>query len=67
MLIMTSDFNIRDRDWDSDYPFHSTHNNLLFDITNSFNLSFSYPVHLIPTRYADNGENSNSVVDLMFL
>ncbi len=64
---MTGDFNIRDRNWDLDYPFHSTYSNLLFDIANSFNLSFSYPVHPVPTRYADNGENSNLIIDLMFL
>ena len=64
---MTGDFNIRDRDWNLDYPFYSTHSDLLFDIANSFNLSFSHLVHPVSTRYADNGENSNLVIDLMLL
>ena len=64
---MTRDFNIRDSDWDSEYLFYSVHSDLLFDIADSFNLSFSHPTHPVPTRYLDNGKNSNSVIDLMFL
>ena len=64
---MTGDFNIRDSDWDSEYPFHSVHSDLLFDIVDSFNLSFSHPTYPIPTRYLDNGTNSNLVINLMFL
>jgi len=67
ILIMTGDFNIRDSDWNSEYLFHSVHSDLLFDIADSFNLSFSHPTHPVLTRYLDNGENSNSVIDLMFL
>jgi len=64
---MTGGFNIRDSDWDSEYPFYSVHSNLLFDIVDSFNLSFSYFTYLVSTRYLNNGKNSNSVIDLMFL
>ena len=64
---MTGNFNIRDSDWDPDYPFHSVHSNLLFDIIDTFNLFFSYPTHSVPTRYLDNSENSNPVINLMFL
>ena len=67
VLVMTSDFNIRDSDWDPDYPFHFAHSNLLFDITDIFNLFFSHPTHSFSTRYADNRENSNLVIDLIFL
>ena len=67
VLIMIGNFNIRDRDWDLNYPFHSIHSNLLFDIDDSFNLSFSYPVHQVPTRYVNNSNNSNLVINLMFL
>jgi len=28
VLIMTGDFNIRDRDWDPDYPFHLSYSNI---------------------------------------
>ena len=41
ILVMTSDFNIRDNLWDSFYPHHFTHSNLLFNIADSFNLGFS--------------------------
>ena len=43
------------------------HSNLLVDITDAFNLSLSYSNNSVPTRYLDNGNNLNSVIDLMFL
>ena len=64
---MTSNFNVRDSDWDLDYPYHSVYSDLLFNIADTFNLSFSHPTHPIPTRYLDNNKNSNSIIDLMFL
>ena len=67
VLIMTSDFNIRDSNWDLDYPFYSVHNDLLFDIVDTFNLSFSYSTYSVSIRYLDNSENSNSVINSMFL
>ena len=63
---MTGNFNIRDSNWDLDDPYYSVHSNLLFNIADSFNLSFSHPTHLVPTRYSDNSKNLNSVIDLMF-
>ena len=59
ILIMTGDFNIKDSDWDSEYPFYSIHMDLLFNITDSFNLLFSHPTYPVPTRYLDNSEDSN--------
>ena len=38
ILIMTRDFNIRDSNWDLSYPCHLIHNNILTDITDSFEL-----------------------------
>jgi len=67
VLIMTGDFNIRDRDWDPDYPFHSSHSDILMDIADSFNLSLLNPTNYIATRYLDNDDTSNLVIDLMFL
>jgi len=67
VLIMTGDFNIRDSNWDLDYPFHFVHSNLLFDIVDIFNLFFSYSTHPISTRYLDNSKNLNPVINLMFL
>jgi len=66
VLIMTSDFNIRDSNWNLDYPFHSVHSNLIFDIVNTFNLSFSYSTCPISIRYLDNSRNLNLVINLMF-
>ena len=39
---------------------------MLFDITNSFSLVLSNPTKKFPTRFSDNNQNSNSVLDLVF-
>ena len=67
ILVMTGDFNIRDSDWDPNFPFHLVHSDLLIDIVDMFDLSFLNPINPISTRYSDNCNNSNSVIDLMFL
>jgi len=64
---MTGDFNIRDCFWNSNFPFHSSHSDSLFDITDSFSLEISKPIENVPTRYLDNDHNTNSVLDLVFL
>ena len=40
---------------------------LLIDIINTFDLSFLYSTDFVSTRYLDNNNYSNSVIDLMFL
>ena len=67
LLIMTGDFNIRDSLWNSLYSFHSSISDNLFAIADSFNLFLSFPTEQVPTRFSDNANNSNSVLDLMFL
>jgi len=64
---MTSDLDIRDSNWDSSYSFYLLYSNLLVDITDVFDLSFSYSTNSVPTKYLDNKNNLNSVIDLMFL
>ena len=67
VVIMTDDFNIRDCSWDSNFSFHSSHSNSLFDIANSFSLEISKLIENVPTRYSNNNHNTNLVLDLVFL
>ena len=67
IILMTGDFNIRDSLWDSSFPFHSSISNNLIMIADSFDLILSSPTNPCPTRYSDMAEESNSVIDLMFL
>jgi len=45
ILIMTENFNIRDNDWNSLYPHHSTYADTFRKIANSFNLELSMPIN----------------------
>ena len=67
VIIMIGDFNIRDSIWDLNYLFHSYNSDLLFDIADSFSLSISNPIENVPTRFSNNNNNANFVLDLVFL
>jgi len=67
VLVIVGDFNIRDREWDLFYPFYLSHSNSLLEITDSLNLKLFSPVHQVSTWYANNSNNSNLVINHMFL
>ena len=57
IIIMTGNFNIRDSLWDSNFPFHSVHSNMLFDVADSFSLALSNLTENFLTRFLDNNQN----------
>jgi len=67
ILIMTSNFNIRNNIWNSLFSHYSVHSDTLMDIVDSLNICLSKAINQAPTRYADNPNKLNSVIDLMFL
>ena len=66
-LIITGDFNIRDNIWDPFFPHYLVYNDTLTDITEYLNIWLSKATNQVPTRYADNSNVLNLVIDLMFL
>jgi len=67
VLVMTGNFNIRDRLWDSSFPHHSSISDDSLIIADSFQLSLSMPTNPYSTRYSDTAREANSTIDLMFL
>ena len=48
-VIMIENFNIRDNNWNSSYPYHLTYADTLYKIANSFNLKLSLSINLVST------------------
>ena len=64
---MAEDFNIRDSLWDSSFPHHSFISNNSIIIADLFHLSLLSSINQVPTKYANNSNNTNLVINLMFL
>jgi len=64
VLIIIGNFNIRDNNWNL---FYSSYNNILVEIVDSFNLILFSAIQQILTQYSNNKNNSNSVINLLFL
>ena len=47
--------------------FDLIHGNLLIDVADFFDLLLLWSTNQIPTRYSDNVNNANSVIDIIFL
>ena len=60
-------FNIRDCLWNPCFLYCSFYSDILFDIADSFQLEISKPTENFLTRYSDNNQDSNSILDLVFL
>ena len=67
LLIMTKDFNICDNLWDPSFNYYSFTSDDLFAIVDSLDLFLFFSPDPVPTRYSDNPNDSNSVIDLIFL
>ena len=67
ILIIIGDFNIRNNDWDSSYPYHSLYTDMLWEFADSFGLELLISINPVLIWYTDNSQVSNSVLDLMFL
>jgi len=67
ILVIVEDFNIRNFNWDSSYHFHLVYSNLLLDIADLFDLKLSVSIQQVSTCYANNSNDANSVINLIFL
>ena len=66
ILIIIGDFKIRDNDWNS-YSHYSNHTDSLKKIANSLNLELSTPINKVFIQYANNLQDSNLELNLIFL
>ena len=67
VLAMTGNFNIRDSSWDPFFPHYFIYCDLLTDIADYMDLYMSKPTNQVPTRYSDNQNDLNLVIDLIVI
>ena len=66
VLVMVRNLNIRDSSWNFSFPHYSVHSDLLNDIADFMDLYISRSTNQVSTRYLDNQNNLNLVINLMF-
>jgi len=64
---MIGDFNIRDSDWDPFFLHHLVYTDTLLEIADFFDLKQFISVNQVSTKYVDNPNELNFVINLMFL
>ena len=64
---MIKDFNIRDSNQNPSYSHYLLYSDILREIADNPNLDLSTPINLVSTQYVDNSQNSNLIINLMFL
>ena len=64
---MIEDFNIRDSNQNPLYSDYLLYSDILREIADNLNLDLSTPINLVSTQYVDNSQNSNLIIDLIFL
>ena len=67
ILILTGDFNIRDHFWDLNFPYYSYYRETLFEIVDSLQLEISESYEFFSTRYSNDPQISNLMLNLVFL
>ena len=65
-LVIANNFNIRDNIWDLMFLFYLIHSNLLVNVADFFDFMLSCSTNQVLTRYLDNANDANSVINLMF-
>jgi len=64
---MIENFNIKDNNQNPLYSHYFVHANTFRKIADLFDLELSIPISQVLTRYTDNLNESNSVINLIFL
>ena len=66
ILIIAGDFNIRNNSWNLSFPYCSSYCDFFTNIVDSVDLHMSKSTNQVTTRYSDNLNDSNLVIDFMF-